>query len=77
MFKVISTAGTKGAAGALLEYLGTRPDEDGKKHDIEVFMSSGLSVETREQRRLLLEEWQEDFREPFQGSFAGGGEILP
>jgi hypothetical protein len=68
VFKVISTAGTKGAAGALLEYLGTRPDEDGKKHDIEVFTSSGLSVETREQRRLLLEEWQEDFREPFQNT---------
>ncbi|TIP28182.1 MAG: hypothetical protein E5X67_12505 [Mesorhizobium sp.] len=68
VFKVISTAGTKGAAGALLEYLGTRPDEDGKKHDIEVFTSSGLSVETREQRRALLEEWQEDFREPFQNT---------
>lgn len=68
VFKVISTAGTKGAAGALLEYLGTRPDEDGKKHDIEVFTSSGLSVETREQRRTLLDEWQEDFREPFQNT---------
>ncbi|MCT2580920.1 relaxase/mobilization nuclease domain-containing protein [Mesorhizobium sp. P16.1] len=68
VFKVISTAGTKGAAGALLEYLGTRPDEAGKKHDIEVFTSSGLSVETREERRLLLEEWQEDFREPFQNT---------
>ncbi|RUV41228.1 hypothetical protein EOD29_24070 [Mesorhizobium sp. M1A.T.Ca.IN.004.03.1.1] len=68
VFKVISTAGTKGAAGALLEYLGTRPDEDGKKHDIEVFTSSGLSVDTREQRRALLDEWQEDFREPFQNT---------
>ncbi|RWB97250.1 MAG: hypothetical protein EOQ56_22935 [Mesorhizobium sp.] len=68
VFKVISTAGTKGAAGALLEYLGTRPDENGRKHDIEVFTSSGLSVETREQRRALLEEWQEDFREPFQNT---------
>ncbi|RWM58237.1 MAG: hypothetical protein EOR79_14640 [Mesorhizobium sp.] len=68
VFKVISTAGTKGAAGALLEYLGTRADEDGKKHDIQVFTSSGLSVEAREQRRLLLEEWQEDFREPFQNT---------
>jgi hypothetical protein len=68
VFKVISTAGTKGAAGALLEYLGARPDEDGKKHDIEVFTSSGFSVETREQRRALLEEWQEDFREPFQNT---------
>jgi hypothetical protein len=68
VFKVISTAGSKGAAGALLEYLGTRPDEDGKKHDIEVFTSSGLSVETREQRQALLEEWQEDFREPFQNT---------
>ena len=68
VFKVISTAGTKGAAGALLEYLGTRADEDGKKHDIEVFTSSGLNVETREQRRTLLEEWQEDFREPFQNT---------
>jgi hypothetical protein len=68
VFKVISTAGTKGAAGALLEYLGTRPDQDGKKHNIEVFTSSGLSVETREQRRALLEEWQEDFREPFQNT---------
>ncbi|MER8953313.1 relaxase/mobilization nuclease domain-containing protein [Mesorhizobium sp. M0833] len=52
----------------MLEYLGTRPDEDGKKRDIEVFTSSGLSVETREQRRALLEEWQEDFREPFQNT---------
>ncbi|WP_292212285.1 relaxase/mobilization nuclease domain-containing protein [Mesorhizobium sp.] len=68
MFKVISTAGTKGAAGALLEYLGTRPDEDGKKHDIEVFTSAGLSVDNREQRRALLDEWQEDFREPFQNT---------
>jgi hypothetical protein len=68
VFKVISTAGTKGAAGALLEYLGTRPDEDGKKHDIEIFTSSGLSVETRAQRRALLEEWQEAFREPFQNT---------
>lgn len=68
MFKVTSTAGTKGAAGGLLEYLGTRPDQDGKKHDIEVFTSSGLSVETREQRRSLLDEWQEDFREPFQNT---------
>ncbi|CAN7725423.1 relaxase/mobilization nuclease domain-containing protein [Mesorhizobium sp. LjRoot246] len=68
VFKVISTAGTKGAAGALLEYLGTRPGEDGKKHDIEVFTSSGLGVETREQRRALLDEWQEGFREPFQNT---------
>lgn len=68
VFRVISTAATKGEAGALLEYLGTRRDEDGKKHDIEVFTSSGLSVETREQRRALLEEWQEDFREPFQNT---------
>lgn len=68
VFKVISTAGTKGAAGALLEYLGTRPDEDGKKHDIEVFSSSGLSIESREQRRALLEEWQENFRESFQNT---------
>lgn len=68
VFKVISTAATMGAAGALLEYLGTRPDEDGKKHDIEVITSSGLSVETREQRRALLDEWQEDFREPFQNT---------
>ncbi|TIO14283.1 MAG: hypothetical protein E5X86_25530 [Mesorhizobium sp.] len=68
VFKVISTAGTKGAAGALLEYLGTRPDEDGKKHDIEVFTSAGLSVDNREQRRALLDEWQEDFREPFQNT---------
>jgi hypothetical protein len=68
VFKVISTAGTKGAAGALLEYLGTRPGEDGKKHDIGVLTSSGLSVETREQRRALLDEWQEDFREPFQNT---------
>jgi hypothetical protein len=68
VFKVISTAATKGAAGALLEYLGTRPDEDGKKHDIEVFTSAGLTVETREQRRALLEEWQDDFREPFQNT---------
>ncbi|WP_198032867.1 relaxase/mobilization nuclease domain-containing protein [Mesorhizobium sp. L48C026A00] len=52
----------------MLEYLGTRPDEGGKKHDIEVFTSSGLSVETREQRRVLLDEWQEDFREPFQNT---------
>ncbi|WP_165848731.1 relaxase/mobilization nuclease domain-containing protein [Mesorhizobium delmotii] len=52
----------------MLEYLGTRADEDGKKHDIEVFTSSGLSVETREQRRSLLEEWQEDFRESFQNT---------
>lgn len=68
VFKVISTAATKGAAGALLEYLGTRADENGKKHDIELFTSSGLSVETREHRRALLEEWQEDFREPFQNT---------
>jgi hypothetical protein len=68
VFRVISTAATKGEAGALLEYLGTRRDEDGKKHDIEVFTSSGLNVETREQRRLLLDEWQEDFREPFQNT---------
>ena len=68
VFKVISTAGTKAAAGALLEYLGTRPGEDGKKHDIEVFTSSGLRVETREQRRALLQEWQEDFRAPFQNT---------
>ncbi|RWP21045.1 relaxase/mobilization nuclease domain-containing protein [Mesorhizobium sp.] len=52
----------------MLEYLGTRPDEDGKKHEIALFTSSGLSVETREQRRALLDEWQEDFREPFQNT---------
>jgi len=68
VFKVISTAGTRAAAGALLEYLGTRTDEDGKKHDIEVFTSSGLRVETRDERRALLEEWQEDFRAPFQNT---------
>lgn len=66
VFKVISTASTHGSAGALLQYLGTRPGEDGKKHDVEVFTSEGYRLENSEDRRALLDEWRKDFREPFQ-----------
>lgn len=68
VFKVISSASSRASAGALLQYLGTREGEDGKKHDIEIFTHTGETLTDREERRALLEGWKEDFREPFQST---------
>lgn len=66
VFKVISSASTAASAGALLQYLGTREGEDGRKQDIEIFTHAGETLNERGERCALLEEWKEDFREPFQ-----------
>lgn len=66
VFKVISTASRQSSAKALMEYLGRREDEEGKKHDIAVHTEDGRTLETRAQRAAYLEEFTAQFREPFQ-----------
>lgn len=68
VFKVISSASSSQSARALMQYLGTREGEGGKKHDIAVFTNDGRTLTDRLDRREEMTEWAKDFREPFQTS---------
>ncbi len=61
VFKVISAAHGRMRVAALLEYLGTRVDEHGKKVDIPIVTQSGAEVATAEARAALLDAWSADF----------------
>ena len=61
VFKVISAAHGQTRVSALLEYLGTRVDEHGKKVDIPIVTQSGAEVATAEARAALLDAWSADF----------------
>jgi len=61
VFKVISAAHGRTRVAALLEYLGTRVDEHGKKFDIPIVTQSGAEVATAEARAALLDTWSADF----------------
>jgi hypothetical protein len=61
VFKVISAAHGRTRVAALLEYLGTRVDEHGKKFDIPIVTQSGAEVATAEARAALLDAWSVDF----------------
>jgi hypothetical protein len=61
VFKVISAAHGRTRVAALLEYLGTRVDEHGKKVDIPIVTQSGAEIATAEARAALLDAWSADF----------------
>ena len=61
VFKVISAAHGRTRVAALLEYLGTRVDEHGKKVDIPIVTQSGAEIATAEARAALLDTWSADF----------------
>lgn len=61
VFKVISAAHGRARVAALLDYLGTRLDEHGKKADIPIFTQSGAEIATAEARGALLDAWSVDF----------------
>ena len=61
VFKVISAAHGRTRVSALLEYLGTRVDEHGRKVDIPIVTQSGAEVATAEARAALLDGWSVDF----------------
>lgn len=65
VFKVISTQSTAGNARALIEYLGRREGEDGKKHDIAIETEDGRQLTNSSERRDYLEEFAGSFRDPF------------
>lgn len=61
VFKVISAAHGRTRVAALLEYLGTRVDEQGKKIDIPIVIQNGAEVATADARAALLDAWSVDF----------------
>lgn len=65
VFKVISTQSTADNARALIEYLGRREGEDGKKYDIAIETEDGRQLTNSSERRDYLEEFAGSFRDPF------------
>lgn len=61
VFKIISAAHGRARVAALLDYLGTRLDEHGKKIDIPILTQSGAEIATAEARGALLDAWSVDF----------------
>jgi hypothetical protein len=68
VFKVISSTPSKVRAAALLEYVGTRKDEDGKKQDIEVYTNDGHVLNDAQERKDFLEGFAESFEAPLQNT---------
>jgi hypothetical protein len=68
VFKVISSTPSKVRAAALLEYVGTRKDEDGKKHDIAVYTNDGRSLIDAQERKDFLEGFAESFEAALQNT---------
>jgi hypothetical protein len=68
VIKVISTVSAKPSAGALMEYLGTRENEDGERENIPVFNQFGETIADAAGRAALVAEWTEGFKEPYSVS---------
>jgi Relaxase/Mobilisation nuclease domain len=68
VIKVISTVSAKASASALMEYLGTRENEEGERENIPVFNQFGESIEDAAGRAALVAEWTEGFKEPYSVS---------
>jgi hypothetical protein len=68
VIKVISTVSAKASASALMEYLGTRENEEGERENIPVFNQFGESINDAAGRAALVAEWTEGFKEPYSVS---------
>ncbi len=68
VIKVISTVSAKASASALMEYLGTRENEEGERENIPVFNQFGESINDAAGRAALVAEWTEGFNEPYSVS---------
>jgi Relaxase/Mobilisation nuclease domain len=68
VIKVISTVSAKASAGALMEYLGTRENEEGERENIPVFNQFGETIADTAGRAALVVEWTEGFKEPYSVS---------
>jgi Relaxase/Mobilisation nuclease domain len=68
VIKVISTVSAKASASALMEYLGTRENEEGERENIPVFNQFGESISDAAGRAALVAEWTEGFKEPYSVS---------
>lgn len=69
VFKVMpNPPSTKEAAARLINYLGTREDEKGEKHDIEIFDDDGQVLATGAARKAFLETFCETFEPPLENT---------
>ena len=68
VIKVISTVSAKASASALMEYLGTRENEEGERENIPVFNQFGETIADAAGRAALVAEWTEGFKEPYSVS---------
>jgi Relaxase/Mobilisation nuclease domain len=68
VIKVISTVSAKASASALMEYLGTRENEEGERENIPVFNQFGETIADTAGRAALVAEWTEGFKEPYSVS---------
>jgi Relaxase/Mobilisation nuclease domain len=68
VIKVISTVSAKASASALMEYLGTRENEEGERENIPVFNQFGETIADAGGRAALVVEWTEGFKEPYSVS---------
>ncbi len=68
VIKVISTVSAKASASALMEYLGTRENEEGERENIPVFNQFGETIADAGGRAALVAEWTEGFKEPYSVS---------
>ncbi|WP_195180136.1 relaxase/mobilization nuclease domain-containing protein [Mesorhizobium sp. INR15] len=69
VFKVMpNPPSTMEAAARLLNYLGTRENEKGEKHNIEVFDEDGQVLATRAARKAFLETFCETFEPPLENT---------
>lgn len=69
VFKVMpNPPSTKEAAARLINYLGTRDDEKGEKHDIDIFDEDGQVLATGAARKAFLETFCETFEPPLENT---------
>jgi hypothetical protein len=68
VIKIISTVSSKGSASTLMEYLGTRENEQGARENIPVFNQFGNSIDDAVGRAALVAEWTQTFKEPYSVS---------
>lgn len=69
VFKVMSKPpSTREAAARLINYLGRRENENGEKHDIDIFDEDGQVLATSADRKAFLETFCETFEPPLENT---------
>lgn len=68
VFKVISTTSSAVRASALMQYIGTRDDAEGRKEDIAVFTEDGRVLGNLKERKEYLERFTQTFERDLQNT---------